>query len=88
MASLFILRAAVTRPVSGVQGSESNLIFAGNSNFSRRAALPACQTKVQGVYKQKLYKINRLRNILNFYLDIILVFKIQIQIMKLKKGRT
>jgi len=35
MASLLSLRAAVTRPDSGVHGSESNLIFAGISNFSR-----------------------------------------------------
>lgn len=52
IASLFILRAAVTRPDSGVHGSESNLIFAGISNFSRRAAFPACSIRKQGINKE------------------------------------
>ena len=43
MASLLSLRAAVTKPVSGVHGSESNLIFAGISSFSSRAAFAACK---------------------------------------------
>lgn len=37
MTSLLSLRAAVTRLDSGVHRVESNLIFAGISNFSRRA---------------------------------------------------
>lgn len=43
MISLLILRAAVTRPVSGVHGSESNLSFAGISNFSRRPFFASCK---------------------------------------------
>lgn len=40
--SLFILRAAVTNPDSGVHASGSNLIFAGVSNLSNFAVLAAC----------------------------------------------
>lgn len=43
MASLLIFRAAVTRPDSGVHGLESNLIFAGISNFSKRDFFASCK---------------------------------------------
>lgn len=43
MASLLILRAAVTRPDSGVHGSERSLIFPGISNFSKRAFFASCK---------------------------------------------
>ncbi|KAL3840000.1 hypothetical protein ACJIZ3_024591 [Penstemon smallii] len=40
--SLLSFKAAVTRPDSGVQGSDSSLIFVGISNFSNRAVFAAC----------------------------------------------
>lgn len=43
MASLLILRAAVTRPESGVHGLQTNLIFAGISNLSKRAFFASCK---------------------------------------------
>lgn len=43
MTSLLIFRAAVTKPDSGVHGFDSNLIFAGISNFSRRTFFATCR---------------------------------------------
>jgi hypothetical protein len=43
--SLLILKAPVTRPDSGVHGSESNLIFAGISNLCNRALFASCKQK-------------------------------------------
>ena len=47
MTSLFSLWAAVTKPDSGVQDSESTLIFAGISNLSSRAFFASCVTETQ-----------------------------------------
>lgn len=47
MTSLLSLRAAVTKPDSGVHTSESNLIFAGISNFSKRAFLDSWKKKMK-----------------------------------------
>lgn len=44
--SLFILRAAVTKPDSGVHGSNSNLIFEGISNLSSFAAFATCRQRM------------------------------------------
>ena len=41
--SLFILKAAVTNPDSGVHASGSNLIFAGVSNLSNFAVFATCR---------------------------------------------
>ena len=44
--SLFILRAAVTKPDSGVHGSGSNLILAGVSNLSNLEAFATCRDRM------------------------------------------
>ena len=61
--SLFILRAAVTNPDSGVHGSASNFIFAGISDFSSFAALPTWREQIKEMSHQPciIYNGYRLR---------------------------